>query len=88
MSVLTSRADNGANIDAQRRKAEAIAAATGHELVWSDFECVQPRTAERSVLARDGWCTRGGRAHLRPLIYLDNGELAWQISDPAEQCPG
>jgi hypothetical protein len=88
MSELASRADNGVDVDVQRRKAEAIAAVTGHQLVWNDFVCLEPRTAERSVLAQDGWCTRGGRAHLRPLIYLDDGELAWQIGDPAERCPG
>ena len=88
MSELALRADNGADVDAQRRNAEAIGAATGHEVIWNSFVCLESRSEDRSVLAQDGWCSRGGRAHLRALIYVDDGELTWQVSDPTEQCPG
>ena len=72
----------------QRAEAERLAAVGGHQLEWETTFSDSTDGGTTLIRAQDGWCARGGRNHLRAVVWADNDQILWRWMRPDDTCPG
>jgi hypothetical protein len=76
------------HLASRRVEAERIAAQGGHVIGWEGTFSDSSNGGGTFHRSQDGYCSEGGRFHLRAVVSVAYDDIIWQLSRPDDRCPG